>query len=84
MLVSLWALPSLTRPGALFGPSELIVPLCLLLVAARHRPRRRVVSRAARDGAAKPAPPVRVADESRGESAGLRTSCTAAASASSA
>jgi signal transduction histidine kinase len=43
---------SVVRSGALFGPGELAILLCLLFVAVRHCPRTSVVACASLDGAA--------------------------------
>ncbi|MEU0026572.1 sensor histidine kinase [Streptomyces sp. NPDC006335] len=50
---------SVVRTGALFGPGELAILLCLLFVAVRHCPRTSVVACASLDGAAVLALPVR-------------------------
>ncbi|MFF0089415.1 sensor histidine kinase [Streptomyces canus] len=50
---------SVARSGALFGPGELAILLCLLFIAVRHCPRNWVVACAALDGAAVLALPVR-------------------------
>lgn len=50
---------SVVRPGALFGPGELAILLCLLFVAVRHCPRTSVMACASLVGAAVLALPVR-------------------------
>jgi signal transduction histidine kinase len=50
---------SVLRSGALFGPGELAILLCLLFVAVRHCPRPSVVACASLDGGAVLALPVR-------------------------